>query len=131
MRAFLISLLALCLVCGTMAFGPKLAKLNKFNNNKKFATVSELNKVGMGLVSGGALLIPTAVHAADSAALGAVSIPLAISVLVMFPFLYYANALKKDPLKATPQQIALDKNLKPIKEKSTGPVGQAKAGKKR
>jgi hypothetical protein len=115
-----------------MAFGPKMVGLSHI---KKFTTtqVSELNlnKAGMGLVSGGALLIPTAAHAADGAALGAVSIPLVISVLVMFPFLYYANALKKDPLKKNPEQIALDQNLKPIKDKSSGPVGQAKAGKKR
>jgi hypothetical protein len=63
--------------------------------------------------------------------MGAVSIPILISVLIMVPFLYYQQALR--PKERSAKQIELDSNLK-AKDKSnmsSGRAGEARAGKKR
>ena len=95
---------------------------------RPFASLAPF-KTAAQVASSVALAAPAVAHADTGSAAGAVAIPLVISVLVMFPFLYYANQLK--PKARTVAQIELDKDLKPIKEKSTGSVGQAKAGKKK
>ena len=81
-----------------------------------------------------AVFLPSSpAFAADAATNGAVGIPLAISVLVMVPFLYYQQALRPKEEKRTAKQIELDGNLK-VKNKSdlsSGKAGQAKAGKRK
>ena len=69
--------------------------------------------------------------AADGGAVGAVSIPLLISLLIMVPFLYYQQALK--PKERKVKQIELDDNLK-AKDGSArkfGKAGEARAGKRK
>jgi hypothetical protein len=90
------------------------------------ASKNVLASVGVGA---SAAMIPATAHADSSSAAGAVGIPLAISILVMFPFLYYANALK--PKERSVKQIELDEQLRPKKGGSSGPVGQARVGKKK
>ena len=101
-------------------FGGQLRKI-------EMPSTSFLSKA-VQVASGSALLFPAVAHADSSSAVGAVAIPLVISVAVIFPFIYYANQLK--PKERTVKQIELDKNLKPIKDKSTGGIGAAKATKK-
>jgi len=129
-----ILILALALLACASAF---LAK----NSMRKSSLVSDkmqFGKLDSKVVTGAAGMVAALLPASpafavgDSAASGAVGIPLIISVLVMVPFLYYQQALRpKD--KDKPAQIELDKNLK-VKNKgdvSSGRAGQAKAGKRK
>lgn len=45
------------------------------------------------LPAASSMLLPSAVLAADGGAVSTVSIPIVISVLTIFPFLYYANGI--------------------------------------
>ena len=80
-------------------------------------------------------LVPTqSAMAADGSALGAVSIPLLVSLLIMVPFLYYQQALK--PKERSVKQIELDDNLrakdsKGLFGKTLGKTGEARAGKRK
>lgn len=129
-------LLALLLLVGASAWAPLSSpRLGKGRGVRSAPLAERLQQQGLvkaaQVASGLALTTPLAAHAeVSSSALGAVSIPLLISILVMGPFLYYSNQLK--PKERTVRQIELDENLKATgKDKSSGSVGQAKATKKR
>jgi hypothetical protein len=124
MQMLTIVLLALLAVASGLKLGFGVKRGAFINVNA--AAKNVLTSVGVGA---SAAMIPAAAHADSSSAAGAVAIPLAISILVMFPFLYYANALK--PKERSVKQIELDEQLRPKKGGSSGPVGQARVGKKK
>ena len=124
MQMLTLVLLALLAVASGLKLGFGLQRGAFTNVNA--AAKNVLTSVGVGA---SAAMIPAAAHADSSSAAGAVGIPLAISVLVMFPFLYYANALK--PKERSVKQIELEEQLRPKKGGSSGPVGQARVGKKK
>jgi len=120
--------LVLLLIAGVSAFIPRGHPGFAGQVRKIQAPPASLLSKAVQVSSSGALLFPAVAHADSGSAVGVVSIPLVISVLVIFPFIYYANQLK--PKERTVKQIELDQNLKPIKDKSTGGIGAAKATKK-
>lgn len=120
----------LCMVAVATAFKPSFPKVNmKLLSASSLSKQAEPVQRAMQIVTGATILLPQAAHADTTSAAGAVAIPLLISVLVMGPFLYYQQALK--PKERTVKQIELDGDLKPIKDKSSGQTGVAKAMKKK
>ena len=82
----------LCFVCSTLSVNalllpPKFQQRIPISNVLK--TESQIGSKFLTGISGALLTIPTAAFADGDGALTAVGIPLAISVLVMVPFLYY------------------------------------------
>lgn len=122
-QLLLVLLLACLFLCS--AFAPSRHALKA--QSQQFFTKTTVAKTAVANVLAGAslALTPWPVLADDQ---NAFVVPLAVSLFTMVPFLYYQQALKPKP--RTVQQIELDENLKPVKGKSVGAAGQAKAGKK-
>ena len=128
MRLFLVVCVILSLLSFQLGGAWKPASFRKVVGSNKKLLGSAVIRPGVLM---GALAVPTSAMAADSSAMGAVSIPILISVLIMVPFLYYQQALR--PKERSAKQIELDSNLK-AKDKSnmsSGRAGEARAGKKR
>ena len=130
MRLFLVICVIFCLLFLQFGGAWKPASFKKVVGSASTKKPFDSALIRPGVLMG-ALAVPTSAMAADSSAMGAVSIPILISVLIMVPFLYYQQALR--PKERSAKQIELDSNLK-AKDKSnvsSGRAGEARAGKKR
>ena len=116
-------------VCSS--FGMKTFKTRVVGGLPKLST-SGGDVFRQSALIGALTTIPTqSASAAEGSAVGAVSIPLLISILIMVPFLYYQQALK--PKERTVKQIELDDNLraKDGSARNFGRAGEARAGKRK
>jgi hypothetical protein len=122
-------LLVITLLIST-AYGLKVKSSMNLHPNAILKSIKYENMHVTSALATSSLMIPSIANAADASGSTAVAIPIVISILTIFPFLYYSQQLK--PKARTVKQIELDENLKAKDKKlATGKEGVAKATKRK
>jgi hypothetical protein len=127
----LILIITGALICASAFNAPKMRIMKSELTMNKFSQSNLMRGLTRGATALSILSLPTEnAYALDGGAAGAVGVPLAISIVVMVPFIYYANALA--PKERDIKQIEVDGQLREKgKRFKTGKEGVAKAGKKK